>query len=170
MNVKVNLIGIVCFLSLCINTFMGSYMYYNHISMTPAEVETVEKKVYVTIPRYMTDWEMFSMALMKVESAYDSTAVSSKGAKGYFQITPIYVKEVNLKHGTKYTMKDVTNLEKAFEIFELMQDAHNKDYDIEKAIILHNGDHEWYRRRVLDEYKKIQTYEKLRTRVLNRNN
>ena len=37
----------------------------------------------------LSDWDKFTLALMKVESNYDVTAVSSAGAKGYFQITPI---------------------------------------------------------------------------------
>ena len=50
----------------------------------------------------LSDWDMFTLALMKVESNYEPTATSSVGAKGYFQIMPIYVEEVNRVHKTNY--------------------------------------------------------------------
>lgn len=114
----------------------------------------------------MSEWDMFTMALMKVESEYDSTAVSSVGAKGYFQITPIYIEEVNRVHHTDYTMDDVYDLESAHEIFDLMQKAHNKNYDMDKAMVLHNGDHKWYKKRVMDAYDDIKKYEDIRNRLI----
>lgn len=157
---------ILLFISICFNVFFASYLIYNK-----EEIKYVEKyypvKEYVLIPKYMDEWDMFTMALMKVESDYDSTAVSSVGAKGYFQITPIYVKEVNRIHKTNFTMNDVTNLELSYEIFDLMQQAHNHDYDLYKAIIIHNGDHDWYTRRVMKEFEKIKKYEDIRNRVIN---
>ena len=114
----------------------------------------------------MDDWEMFTMALMTVESELDSTAISSKGAKGYLQITPIYIEEVNRIHGTNFTMNDVLELETAYEIFDLMQQAHNQDYDIEKAIVLHNGKHVWYRKRIMDALENIKKYENIRNRLI----
>ncbi|MCM1217961.1 MAG: transglycosylase SLT domain-containing protein [Lachnospiraceae bacterium] len=107
------------------------------------------------------------MALMKVESEYDSTAVSSVGAKGYFQITPVYIAEVNRVHHTNYTMNDVYDLESAHEIFDLMQKAHNKEYDMDKALVLHNGDHKWYKKRVMDAYEDIKKYENIRNKLIN---
>lgn len=121
---------------------------------------------YVEIPKELTEWDMFTMALMQVESEYDSLAVSSVGAKGYFQITPIYIKEVNRIHNTNYTMDDVTDFESAYRIFDLMQQAHNKDYDMDKALTLHNGDHDWYKRRVMNAYQRIKKYEEVRTMLV----
>lgn len=121
---------------------------------------------YVEVPRELSEWDMFTMALMKVESEYDSTAVSSVGAKGLFQITPIYIKEVNRIHNTNYTMDDVTDFESAYQIFDLMQQAHNQDYDMDKALILHNGDHNWYKRRVMNAYNDIKKYESIRNKLV----
>lgn len=114
----------------------------------------------------MSDWNMFTMALMKVESEYDSTQVSSKGAKGYFQITPVYVNEVNRVHNTNYSMNDVLSFDSAYEIFDLMQKAHNPDYSMKTAIQLHNGKSYWYRKRVMNAYEDIKKYEKLRRKVV----
>ena len=165
-NIRFNFIKIILFLSLCINAFGGSYLFYSNYTPKQERIILKEKKEFVTIPKYMSDWDMFTMALIKVESDYDSLAVSSAGAKGYFQITPIYIKEVNNIHKTNFTMEDVINLETAYQIFDLMQQAHNQDYNMDKAIILHNGKHEWYRRRVMNAYEDVKKYEEIRNRIL----
>lgn len=111
----------------------------------------------------LSKWDIFTLALMKVESNYDSSAVSSVGAKGYFQITPIYVKEVNRVHCTNYKYDDVVkSFDKSYEVFMLMQEAHNQEYNMDEALKLHNGDHKWYRRRVYKEMESIEKYEKIR--------
>jgi hypothetical protein len=115
----------------------------------------------------LSQWDIFTLALMKVESEYDNSAVSSVGARGYFQMTPIYVREVNRVHNTNFTFDQVTDFETAYQIFDLMQKAHNPDYNMDKALELHNGKHAWYNRRVYREMKNIQTYENLRNRVKN---
>ena len=157
--------GIITYLSICVNCFLISYLYYSNESKHV--ILPIEKRAEVIeVPKYMDDWEMFTMALMTVESELDSTAISSKGAKGYLQITPIYVEEVNRIHGTNFTMNDVLELETAYEIFDLMQQAHNQDYDIEKAIVLHNGKHVWYRKRIMDALENIKKYENIRNRLI----
>lgn len=116
----------------------------------------------------LSNWDMFTLALMKVESEYDSTAVSSVGAKGYLQITPIYVKEVNRIYNTNYRFEQVTNFETSYEIFDLMQQAHNPNYNMDKALELHNGKHKWYNRRVYNAMKEIKKYEEMRNKMLNK--
>ena len=118
----------------------------------------------------LSEWDMFTLALMKVESNYEPTAVSSVGAKGYFQITPIYVAEVNRVHKTNYVYEEVVNsFEQSYEVFTLMQEAHNKDFSMDKALVLHNGDHKWYKKRVYKEMANIEKYEEMRQRVRNAN-
>lgn len=131
----------------------------NHKADELAELETA--------PDTLSQWDIFTLALMKVESEYNNNAVSSAGAKGYFQMTPIYVREVNRVHNTNFTFDQVTDFETAYQIFDLMQKAHNPDYNMDKALELHNGKHAWYNRRVYREMKNIQTYENLRNRVKN---
>ena len=115
----------------------------------------------------LSEWDIFTLALMKVESEYNNDAVSSVGARGYFQMTPIYVREVNRIHKTDYTFDQVTDFDKAYEIFDLMQKAHNPDYDMDKALELHNGKHAWYNRRVYKEMTNIRLYEEMRNKVKN---
>lgn len=114
----------------------------------------------------LSEWDMFTLALMKVESNYEPTAVSSVGAKGYFQITPIYVEEVNRVHKTNYKYDEVVkSFDLSYEVFTLMQEAHNQEYDMDEALRLHNGDHKWYRRRVYKEMDAIVRYEEMRQMV-----
>ena len=114
----------------------------------------------------LSEWDMFTLALMKVESEYNPKGVSSKGAKGYFQITPIYVEEVNRVHNTNYKYDEVVkSFEKSYEVFTLMQEAHNKEYDMGEALRLHNGDRKWYHRRVYKEMNAIEKYEEMREMV-----
>jgi hypothetical protein len=46
-----------------------------------------------------------------------------------------------------------------------MQEAHNQDYNMDKALKLHNGDHKWYNRRVYKEMDAIMKYEEMRQMV-----
>ena len=121
----------------------------------------------VIIQDTLSDWDIFTLALIKVESEYNNDAVSSVGAKGYFQMTPIYVKEVNRVHKTNFTFDQVTNFDNAYEIFDLMQKAHNPDYNMDKALELHNGKHTWYNKRVYQEMRNIRMYEDMRSKIKN---
>ena len=134
-----------------------SLNHQNHSELAEAEIQEDT----------LSQWDIFTLALMKVESEYDNSAVSSVGARGYFQMTPIYVREVNRVHNTNFTFDQVTDFETAYQIFDLMQKAHNPDYNMDKALELHNGKHAWYNRRVYKEMKNIQTYENIRNRVKN---
>jgi hypothetical protein len=129
-------------------------------------IEEEYSQNHVEIPDSLSEWDIFTLALMKVESEYDPTAVSSVGAKGYFQITPIYVEEVNRVHKTNYKYDEVVkSFDLSYEVFTLMQEAHNQEYDMDEALRLHNGDHLWYRRKVYKEMDAIIRYEEMRQMV-----
>ena len=140
---------------------------------TKASLASVEQELndYLNAPMdSLSEWDMFTLALMKVESNYNVSAESSVGAKGYFQIMPIYVAEVNRVHKTNYVYEDVVrSFEQSYEVFTLMQEAHNKDFSMDKALVLHNGDHKWYKKRVYKEMANIEKYEEMRQRVRNAN-
>lgn len=134
------------------------------LAIAQQEIETILNK------DALSEWDVFTLALMKVESNYEPAAVSSVGAKGYFQIMPIYVEEVNRVHKTNYVYEDVVrSFDKSYEVFTLMQEAHNKDFSMDKALRLHNGNHKWYHRRVYNEMSNIQKYEEMRQKVKNVN-
>jgi hypothetical protein len=143
------------------------------LKATKAELANVEQELkdHMCKPADpLSDWDMFTLALMKVESDYDVTAESSVGARGYFQIMPIYVEEVNRVHKTNYVYEDVVgSFEQSYEVFTLMQEAHNKDFSMDKALVLHNGNHKWYKKRVYKEMANIEKYEEMRQRVRDAN-
>jgi hypothetical protein len=149
----------------------------NELKATKASLASVEQELYdylntpaPVIEDSLTEWDKFTLALMKVESEYKPTAVSDVGAKGYFQIMPIYVEEVNRVHKTNYVYEDVVrSFELSNEVFILMQEAHNKDFSMDKALILHNGDHMWYKRRVYNAMEDIERYEEMRQMVKDAN-
>lgn len=104
----------------------------------------------------ISEWHLFTLALIGVESEFDSTAVNKlTGARGILQIMPIFVREVNrLQDSVEYTWDDAWSVDKSLEMLNIM----NPNEDVERAIVKHNGHSKWYRKRVLDkmeEYKKI---------------
>lgn len=143
----------------------------DELKSTKAQLEQVEQELEaernLVKDDSLSEWNMFTLALMKVESNYELTAVSSVGAKGYFQITPIYVDEVNRVHKTNYKYDEVVkSFDLSYEVFTLMQEAHNEEYNMDEALRLHNGDHKWYRRRVYKEMDAIMKYEEMRQMVM----
>lgn len=154
------LIPVALIVSVLVNVW--NFAYIDHLKQP---VDPVKDTVAVKVADTLDEWEIFTMALMKVESDYDNTAVSSVGAKGYFQITPIYVKEVNRIHKTNYTFDQVTDFNTAWTIFDLMQKAHNPNYNMDRALELHNGNHDWYKRRVYNEMNRIRQYENMRNKL-----
>ena len=143
----------------------------DELKSTKAQLELVEQELETERNQVkddsLSEWNMFTLALMKVESNYEPTAVSSVGAKGYFQITPIYVAEVNRVHKTNYNYDEVVkSFDLSYEVFTLMQEAHNEEYNMDEALRLHNGDHKWYRRRVYKEMDAIMKYEEMRQMVM----
>lgn len=149
-------------ISTAINIFLLSKVKETNSPELTADIEEV-----MNVQDTLSDWDVFTLALMKVESEYNNNAVSSVGAKGYFQMTPIYVKEVNRIHKTNFTFDQVTDFDKAYEIFDLMQKAHNPDYNMDKALELHNGKHAWYNKRVYREMRNIRMYEDMRNKIKN---
>ena len=160
--IKLSIKSVVLIISLAINIFSAFYL------RNVKSPETIKAEAELLAQAdTLSEWDIFTLALMKVESEYDNSAVSSVGARGYFQMTPIYVKEVNRVHNTNYTFDQVTDFDTAYEIFDLMQQAHNPNYNLDKALELHNGKHAWYNRRVYKEMKNIQQYEEMRNKVKN---
>lgn len=157
-------------LALVATFFIGRTLVLSkELKATKASLASVEQELMAS-KFNLSDWDMFTLALMKVESDYKPSAVSSVGAKGYFQIMPIYVEEVNRVHKTNYVYEDVVrSFELSNEVFNLMQEAHNKDFNMDKALVLHNGDHKWYKKRVYKAMEDIKRYEEMRQLVKDAN-
>lgn len=112
----------------------------------------------------LTDWQVMKLAIVKTESEFNPLAVGKSEDWGIFQITPIYVKEVNRILGEeKYSHEDAFNPEKSMEMFTIMQNHHNPENDVDKAIASHNPTaSSAYSIKVRKNMEFIRQYEELR--------
>ena len=127
-------------------------------------VEEKIKEVYVE-GEELDEWEILQMAIAKTESEYNPEAMGSSGDLGVFQITEIFVHEVNRLLGEEgYTHLDAFNVEKSIEMFNIVQDGHNPDKSISKAIAVHNpgGNSIGYGKRVYQNLAFVKRYEDMR--------
>ncbi len=132
------------------------------------QVEYIEVPVY--IESELTDWQMMQMAIIKTESGFDEFAEGTSNDRGIFQITPIYVKEANrLQNETKFTHDDAFDIDKSFQMFNIVQRHHNTDSTLQQAILKHNSNGKYigYDKKVLKNYEFIKSYEKVRKYVVN---
>lgn len=103
------------------------------------------------------EWEYLIQALIMVESEGNALAVGKTNDVGILQITPIYVREVNriLQQDT-YNLSDRTDIDKSLAMFEVYQEHHNPDKDIERAIKLHNPRAgRTYRNKVIEQFNQL---------------
>lgn len=85
------------------------------------------------------NWEVFIKALAIVESRNNPNAVGKTNDAGIFQITPIYVQETNRILGkNQFTLQDRFSPEKSRIMFDIINERHNKEKSIIKAIKIHN--------------------------------
>lgn len=115
----------------------------------------------------LTEWQIFVMALVEVECERDPRARSSKNAIGPFQITNIYVNEINRLYNTNFTFEDAWDFDKALTMFKMMNDYYNPNRDIDKAIKLHNpGAGSWYNKRIKERMELIRFSELMRSKTI----
>ena len=108
------------------------------------------------------------LAIIGVESEYNAEIKKGK-SKGYLQITPIYVKEVNNITNNIYafSIDDAINPYHSFKMFEIMNKEHNTEKDIDKAIRIHNpGGGRVYMAKVKKRMAMIKGYEKARRELI----
>lgn len=105
-----------------------------------------------------TDWDYFVEALIWVESRGNDTIVGKTNDVGCLQITPIYVAEVNrILSEEKYFLEDRISREKSIEMFNIIQKHYNPEFDINKAIKLHNpGANETYHNKIIIKYNELR--------------
>lgn len=123
----------LCLLAVCMWGITQDYKYGGN-----PEVEGIERSVD-TIVVYKNGhdfyWELFTQALIWVESKGDSKAVGSKDDVGVLQITPILVEDCNriLKCET-FTLEDRLDSLKSVEMFNIIQDHYNPHHDYHWAL------------------------------------
>lgn len=124
-------------------------------------------KVIITnspIENTLSEWEIMKLAIVKTESEFNPLAVGKSEDWGIFQITPIYVKEVNRILGEeKYSHEDAFNPEKSMAMFTIMQNHHNPENDIDRAIASHNPTaSSAYSVKVRKNMEWVRNYEEIR--------
>lgn len=112
----------------------------------------------------LTSWQLLQLAIIYTESRFNADALGAAGDAGLYQITPIYVAEVNRIAGTDYRPEDAFDPDKAVAIFAAMQDHYNPSRDTDLALHYHHKG-ESYRRAVLDNLEVIRRYEAARKAV-----
>ena len=85
------------------------------------------------------DWKLLTKSIAWHESRWNDSIKGPTGDSGYMQITPIYVAEANNIVGyEKYNLSDRLSRTKSLEMFNIVQNRHNPQKNVQKAIRLHN--------------------------------
>lgn len=124
--------------------------------------------IVIRDPLPLTDWQMLEMAIIETESKYNPRAEGECGARGIFQITPIFVAEANRILGNEeFTISDCYDASRSLQMFRIVQDKHNPSGSVPDALRIHNpgGKHTGYNDRVIKAYNRIVNYERIRELV-----
>ena len=160
-NIKITLILLVLAVSLTAN-------FYSAIHIKNLKKEVSIPMAENSAPDTLSDWNILQLAIAMTESEFNPKAVGKTKDYGIYQITPIYVKEINRLLGDQvYTHNQAFDIEKSVEMFNIMQSFKNPEQDIEMAIYFHNKA-PWYKKKVLRNYETVKRYETLRS-ILRKN-
>jgi len=135
------------------------YIFFSEIQSIKTEIKSIKiEKQFVPL----TDFELIELAIIWQESKENPNPKHSDGkSEGILQITPIYVKEANRILGkSKYTLYDRKNPLKSHEMFLVVQNYHNPEKDVKKAVKLHNKAG-WYFEEVMDRYNCLKLYQEI---------
>ncbi len=126
------------------------------------QVKKIDQPAYKLT--YLTDFELIEFAIIWQESKANPNPKYSDGeSEGILQITPIYVKECNRILGyNKYTLHDRRNPLKSHEMFLVVQNYHNPEKDVKKAVKLHNKGKRYFEE-VMDRYNCLKLYQEILT-------
>jgi hypothetical protein len=104
------------------------------------------------------DWEIFTQALIWVESKGDSKAVGSKDDTGVLQITPILLQDCNrILKTERFTLEDRLDSLKSVEMFNIIQEHYNPQRDFHLALKIWNCHAPLsYHRKVMDKFNEIK--------------
>lgn len=135
-------------------------------------VEEKIKEVYVE-GEELDEWTILTMAIMKTESEFDPSRIGATQDVGIMQFTPIAVEEVNRilrleGREEEYSHLDAFDIEKTIEMFNIIQNYHNKEQNISKAIHQHNpgGASIGYGKKVYDNIRFIKRMEEARKELV----
>jgi hypothetical protein len=135
------------------------YIFFSEIQSIKTEIKSIKiEKQFVPL----TDFELIELAIIWQESKGNPNPKHSDGkSEGILQITPIYVKEANRILGkSKYTLYDRRNPLKSHEMFLVVQNYHNPEKDVKKAVKLHNKGKRYFEE-VMDRYNCLKLYQEI---------
>ena len=141
---------------------------------TPKIPAPKPEKEYLPVPE-LSEWSLLQLAIIKTESEFNSLAVGATKDIGLFQMTPIYVEEVNrilkmqeVPDSLLYTHLDAFDDEKSFEMFDIMQGYYNPTHSVSRAILKHNpgGNAIGYAKRVHENMDLMRNWEDKRNKLL----
>ena len=135
------------------------YIFFSEIQSIKTEIKSIKiEKQFVPL----TDFELIELAIIWQESKGNPNPKHSDGkSEGILQITPIYVKEANRILGkSKYTLHERRNLLKSHEMFLVVQNYHNPEKDVKKAVLLHNNGKRYFDE-VMDRYNCLKLYQEI---------
>lgn len=146
----------LCLLGVIAWSVFQDYKYGGNPKVEGAECSIDTIVVYKTGHDY--DWELFTQALIWVESKGDSKAIGSKDDVGVLQITPILVEDCNrILKNEGFTLEDRLDSLKSVEMFNIIQDHYNPQHDYHLALKIWNGQAPLsYHRKVMDKFNEIK--------------
>ena len=148
-------------------TFNGCLNYYLHrdfdyffleIQSIKTEIKSIKiEKQFIPL----TDFELIELAIIWQESKANPNRNTLTGKVKVYSNNPIYVKEANRILGkNKYTLHDRRNPLKSHEMFLVVQNYHNPEKDVKKAVKLHNKGKRYFEE-VMDRYNCLKLYQEI---------
>lgn len=146
----------LCLLGVVAWSIFQDYKYGGNPELEEKEYRVDTIVVYKNGHDY--DWELFTQALIWVESKGDSKAVGKLDDIGVLQIRPIIVEDCNriLKYEA-FTLEDRLDSLRSVEMFNIIQDHYNPQHDYHLALKIWNGKAPLsYHRKVMDKFNQIK--------------
>ena len=146
----------LCLIVVCLWSITQDYEYEANREVVRIEHDIDTIVVYKTGHDY--DWELFTQALIWVESKGDSKAVGKLDDIGVLQIRPIIVEDCNRILGyERFTLTDRLDSLKSVEMFNIIQDHYNREHDLHFALKIWNPRSPIsYHRKVMDKFNEIK--------------
>lgn len=146
----------LCLVGVCLWSMTQDYKYGGNPQVE--EIESYVDTIVVYKNGHDYDWELFTQALIWVESNGKWDAMGSKNDVGVLQITPILVEDCNrILKNEGFTLEDRLDSLKSVEMFNIIQDHYNPQHDYHLALKIWNGQAPLsYHRKVMDKFNEIK--------------
>lgn len=103
-------------------------------------------------------WDLFTEAVIWVESRGNDSLMGKNNDGGCLQITPVTIAEANRIGCGKYSLNDRFDRRKSIEIWNTIQDYHNKKKDFNLALKIWNPKAPLsYHKKVINKYHELHT-------------